>query len=195
MLRADIYTLMQLRTDTQEETYHTITIYRIYNEVPHDEKPFLCPSIVSERYESTSIYLDTHFQLLREDFVRPLREGVLELLQSFDKGLRKKKFDDIRIYFDTRIVTPACSPTGTVYKAQFDTKPLKFVRWQNSRWLLYSLSLSFPGIYAFQKHGMVHVGGRSSSEVLKQFTLRELRNKCEFPYNLPMHVCRAYVKG
>ncbi|KFV02581.1 NFX1-type zinc finger-containing protein 1, partial [Tauraco erythrolophus] len=137
-LRADNYTLMQPPTDGQEEMYRTMTIYPTYNEVHRDEKPFLRPNIVSGRYESTSIYLDTHFRLLREDFVRPLREGILELLQSFeDKGLRKKKFDDIRIYFDTRIITPLCSPTGIVYKVQFDIKPLKFVRWQNSRRLLY----------------------------------------------------------
>ncbi|XP_067163733.1 NFX1-type zinc finger-containing protein 1 isoform X2 [Apteryx mantelli] len=137
-LRADNYTLMQPQADGQEETYRTMTIYPTYNEVHHDEKPFLRPNIVSGRYESTSIYLDTHFRLLREDFVRPLREGILELLQSFeDKGLRKKKFDDIRIYFDTRIITPLCSSSGIVYKVQFDTKPLKFVRWQNSKRLLY----------------------------------------------------------
>ncbi|NWQ80530.1 ZNFX1 protein, partial [Columbina picui] len=137
-LRADNYTLMQPQTDGQEESYRTMTIYPTYNEIHHDEKPFLRPNIVSGKYESTSIYLDTHFRLLREDFVRPLREGILELLQSFeDKGLRRKKFDDIRIYFDTRIIRPLCSPTGIVYKVQFDVKPLKFVRWQNSKRLLY----------------------------------------------------------
>lgn len=137
-LRADNYTLMQPRTDGREETYRTMTIFPTYNEVHRDEKPFLRPNVVSGRYESTSIYLDTHFRLLREDFVRPLREGILELLQSFeDKGLRKKRFDDIRIYFDTRIITPLCSPAGIVYKVQFDIKPLRFVRWQNSKRLLY----------------------------------------------------------
>ncbi|NWS74149.1 ZNFX1 protein, partial [Crotophaga sulcirostris] len=137
-LRADNYVLMQSQTDGPEETYRTMAIYPTYNEVHHDGKPFLRPNVVSGRYESTSIYLDTHFRLLREDFVRPLREGILELLQSFeDKGLRKKKFDDIRIYFDTRIIAPLCSLNGIVYKVQFDIKPLKFVRWQNSKRLLY----------------------------------------------------------
>uniref|UniRef100_A0A8C8S3M7 Zinc finger NFX1-type containing 1 n=1 Tax=Pelusios castaneus TaxID=367368 RepID=A0A8C8S3M7_9SAUR len=137
-LRADNYTLIQPQADGQEETYRTMTIYPTYNEVHRDEKPFLRPNIVSGRYDSTSVYLETHFRLLREDFVRPLREGILELLQSFeDKGLRKRKFDDIRIYFNTRIITPLCSSSGIVYKVQFDTKPLKFVRWQNSRRLLY----------------------------------------------------------
>ncbi|XP_065610473.1 NFX1-type zinc finger-containing protein 1 [Cyrtonyx montezumae] len=137
-LRADNYTLMQPQADRQDDTYRTMTIYPTYDELHHDVKPILRPNIVSGRYESTDVYLDTHFRLLREDFIRPLREGILDLLQSFeDTSLRKKKFDDIRIYFDTRIITPLCSPTGVVYKVQFDIKPLKFVRWQNSKRLLY----------------------------------------------------------
>ncbi|NXY18307.1 ZNFX1 protein, partial [Atrichornis clamosus] len=136
-LRADNCTFMQPQ-DGQEENYRTMTIYPTYKEVHGNEKPFLRPNIVSGRYENTSIYLDTHFRLLREDFVRPLREGIVELLQSFeDKGLRKKKFDDIRIYFDTRIIAPRCASTGIVYKVQFDIKPLRFVHWQNSKRLLY----------------------------------------------------------
>lgn len=137
-LKVDTYTLVQPKAEDHVESYRTMPIYPTYNEVHLDEKPFLRPNIISGKYESTAVYLDTHFRLLREDFVRPLREGILELLQSFeDQGLRKRKFDDIRIYFDTRIITPVCSSTGIVYKVQFDTKPLKFVRWQNSKRLLY----------------------------------------------------------
>lgn len=137
-LRVDTYTLVQPKAEDHVESYRTMPIYPTYNEVHLDEKPFLRPNIISGKYESTAVYLDTHFRLLREDFVRPLREGILELLQSFeDQGLRKRKFDDIRIYFDTRIITPMCSSSGIVYKVQFDTKPLKCVRWQNSKRLLY----------------------------------------------------------
>lgn len=137
-LRVDTYTLVQPKAEDHVESYRTMPIYPTYNEVHLDERPFLRPNIISGKYDSTAVYLDTHFRLLREDFVRPLREGILELLQSFeDQGLRKRKFDDIRIYFDTRIITPMCSSTGIVYKVQFDTKPLKFVRWQNSKRLLY----------------------------------------------------------
>ncbi|XP_045385200.1 NFX1-type zinc finger-containing protein 1 [Lemur catta] len=137
-LKVDTYTLVQPEAENHVESYRTMPIYPTYNEVHLDERPFLRPNIISGKYDSTAIYLDTHFRLLREDFVRPLREGILELLQSFeDQYLRKRKFDDIRIYFDTRIITPMCSSSGIVYKVQFDTKPLKFVRWQNSKRLLY----------------------------------------------------------
>ncbi|NXK93324.1 ZNFX1 protein, partial [Formicarius rufipectus] len=137
-LRADNCTLMQLHINGQEENYRSMTIYPTHREVHSNEKPFLRPNVVSGRYESTSVYLDTHFRLLREDFVRPLREGILELLQNFeDRGLRQRKFDEIRIYFDTRIIAPLCASTGIVYKVQFDIKPLRFVQWQNSKRLLY----------------------------------------------------------
>ncbi|NXO35213.1 ZNFX1 protein, partial [Locustella ochotensis] len=136
-LRADNCTFMQSQ-DGQAESYRIMSIYPTYDEIHGSEKPFLRPNFVSGRYESTSIYLDTHFRLLREDFVRPLREGILEVLQNLqDRNLRKKKFDDIRIYFDARIIAPRCTSTGIAYKVQFDTKPLRSVEWQNSKRLLY----------------------------------------------------------
>ncbi|XP_072206179.1 NFX1-type zinc finger-containing protein 1 isoform X2 [Excalfactoria chinensis] len=166
-LRADNYTLMQPQAEGQEETYRTMTIYPTYDELHHDVKPFLRPNIVSGRYESTNIYLDTHFRLLREDFVKPLREGILDLLQSFeDKSLRKRRFDDIRIYFDTRIIAPLCSPSGVVYKVQFDIKPLKFVRWQNSKRLLYG-SLVCMSRDHFETCLFATVSERDSEELAK----------------------------
>ncbi|XP_019395339.1 PREDICTED: NFX1-type zinc finger-containing protein 1, partial [Crocodylus porosus] len=166
-LRADSYTLLQPQPGGQEDSYRAMTVYPTYNEVHRDEKPFLRPNIVSGRYESTGVYLDTHFRLLREDFVRPLREGILELLQSFeDKGLRKRRFDDIRIYFDTRIITPLCSSSGIVYKVQFDTKPLKFVRWQNSKRLLYG-SLVCMSKDHFETFLFATVSNRDSADLAK----------------------------
>ncbi|NXQ12565.1 ZNFX1 protein, partial [Peucedramus taeniatus] len=136
-LRVDKCTFTQPQ-DEQEESYRFMSIYPTYNEIHGNKKPFLRPNFVLGRYESTSIYLDTHFRLLREDFVRPLREGIMEVLRNLqDRNLRKKKFDDIRIYFDARIIAPCCTPTGIAYKVQFDTKPLRFVQWQNSKRLLY----------------------------------------------------------
>ncbi|NXM50736.1 ZNFX1 protein, partial [Gymnorhina tibicen] len=136
-LRADNCTFMQPQ-DGQEESYRIMSIYPTYDEIHCNEKPVLRPNFVSGRYESTSVYLDTHFRLLREDFVRPLREGITEVLQNLqDRNLRKKKFDDIRIYFDARIIAPRCASTGIVYKVQFDTSPLRFVQWRNSKRLLY----------------------------------------------------------
>lgn len=79
-LRVDTYTLVQPEAEGHVQGYRTVPIYPTYNEVHLDERPFLRPNIISGKYDSTAVYLDTHFRLLREDFVRPLREGILELL-------------------------------------------------------------------------------------------------------------------
>ncbi|XP_017335446.2 NFX1-type zinc finger-containing protein 1 [Ictalurus punctatus] len=144
-LRSDNYTVLFGNEDTPEgeEDFRTMTIYPTPEEFRQDQKPFLRANIMSQNYPSAHIYLDTHFRLLREDFVRPLREGIRELLQSqHDESLsgvpiKKRRFDDIRVYFDTRLVIPLCTPTGTAYKVQFDPRPLQFVRWENSKRLLY----------------------------------------------------------
>ncbi|XP_043566132.1 NFX1-type zinc finger-containing protein 1 isoform X1 [Chiloscyllium plagiosum] len=137
-LRTDTHMMIDNQETGPEDNYRAMTIYPTYNEVHLEERPFLRPNLITERYASTEVYLDTHFRLLREDFVRPLREGILDLLQNYDdKGLRRRKFDDIRVYFNTRIIVPLCTSTGVGYKVQFDTMPLKFVRWQNSKRLLY----------------------------------------------------------
>uniref|UniRef100_A0A8D0HIJ5 Zinc finger NFX1-type containing 1 n=1 Tax=Sphenodon punctatus TaxID=8508 RepID=A0A8D0HIJ5_SPHPU len=168
-LRADNYTLVQAPADGQEENYRTMSIYPTYDEMHGDKKPFLRPNLTFGRYESTNVYLDTHFRLLREDFVRPLREGILELLQSFeDKGLRKRMFDDIRIYFDTRIITPLCSSSGISYKVQFDTKPLKFVLWENSKRLLYG-SLVCMSRDHFETFLFATVANRDSRDLKQGF--------------------------
>ncbi|KAM8945862.1 LOW QUALITY PROTEIN: NFX1-type zinc finger-containing protein 1 [Pelodytes ibericus] len=131
-------THISLDPDAPAEDYKTISVYPKYEEIHGDEKPFLRPNMLNNKYDSTNLYLDTHFRLLREDFVRPLRDGIQEILYyNEDPSFQKKQFDDIRIYFDTRILAPLCTSSGIVYKVQFDTAPLKMVRWQNSKRLLY----------------------------------------------------------
>ncbi|NWX58607.1 ZNFX1 protein, partial [Promerops cafer] len=164
-LRAAKYAFMQPQ-DRQAEDYRIMSIYPTYDEIHSNEKPFLRPNFIFGRYESTSIYLDTHFRLLREDFVRPLREGIMEVLQNLqDRNLRKKKFDDIRIYFDVRVIAPCCTSTGIAYKVQFDTKPLRFVQWQNSKRLLYG-SLVCMSRDHFKTFLFATVSNRNAAELV-----------------------------
>ncbi|KAE8575514.1 hypothetical protein XENTR_v10003856 [Xenopus tropicalis] len=135
-LRVDTH--ITIGTEIPAGNYRTMSVYPSFNEIHQGEKPFLRPNTLNCKYESTALYLDTHFRLLREDFVRPLRDGIQELLMYHDDNAsHKRKFDDIRIYFDTRIISPLCTSLGIAYKVHFDTTPLKMVRWQNSKRLLY----------------------------------------------------------
>ncbi|XP_028854674.1 NFX1-type zinc finger-containing protein 1 [Denticeps clupeoides] len=144
-LRNDNYTFLTNEEDAPpgEQDFRSMSIYPTPDEFHFYQKPFLRPNITAHRYASARIYLDTHFRLLREDFVRPLREGIRKLLDSQQDPnlngvpLHKRRFDDIMVYHDTRLVVPLCTPSGIAYRAQFDPRPLKFVRWQNSKRLLY----------------------------------------------------------
>ncbi|XP_034726304.1 NFX1-type zinc finger-containing protein 1 isoform X2 [Etheostoma cragini] len=143
----DTYALLPTRGenpgDEEQEDFRTISIYPTPEEFHQEHRPFLRPNLTSQRYTNTHVYLDTHFRLLREDFVRPLREGIQQLLRDkMDKGrrdnsLKTKRFDDIRVYLDTKVVVPRCTSSGLAYIVQFDIKPLKFVIWQNSKRLIY----------------------------------------------------------
>uniref|UniRef100_A0A3Q3W7K3 RZ-type domain-containing protein n=1 Tax=Mola mola TaxID=94237 RepID=A0A3Q3W7K3_MOLML len=129
--------------DTYQQDFRTIPIYPTPEEFHEEQRPFLRPNLTSQRYTNTHLYLDTHFRLLREDFVRPLRDGVQQLILNQsntggnDKPLKNKRFDDIRIYFDTQVLVPKCTRAGMAHIVQFDVQPLQFVRWQNTKRLIY----------------------------------------------------------
>ncbi|CAB1415556.1 unnamed protein product [Pleuronectes platessa] len=140
--RRDTYALLTPGEEEQQDFSQT-SICPTPEEFQLQHKPFLRPNIISQRYPNTHLYLDTHFRLLREDFVRPLREGIQELLWNkkdkgnTDKTMKTKRFDNIHVYFDTRLVTIKCTQNGISHIVQFDVKPLKSVRWQDSKRLIY----------------------------------------------------------
>ncbi|XP_062302008.1 NFX1-type zinc finger-containing protein 1, partial [Osmerus eperlanus] len=171
----DSYSLLPAIGDTPagEHDYRTLPIYPSPEEFHLDQRPLLPLNVISERYASVLAYLDTHFRLLREDFVRPLREGIQQLLQEQQEQGRgdapqKKHFDDIRVYFDTRLVVPMCTHSGIAYKVQFDSQPLKFVRWQNSKRLLYG-SLVCLSCDNFENFLFATVSDREPTELEKGF--------------------------
>ena len=67
--------------------------------------PFLRRNKIDEKFKSLDSYLDIQFRLLREDFVRPLREGIKEFKED---GARNSK--DIKIYHGVRILFPDMTP-------------------------------------------------------------------------------------
>ncbi|XP_051752119.1 NFX1-type zinc finger-containing protein 1 [Ctenopharyngodon idella] len=180
-LRSDKYSFLADDEDAPpgEEDFRVMSVYPTFDEFHLDQKPFLRPNIMSQSFPNARIYLDTHFRLLREDFVRPLREGIKKHLQDNLDGvpIKKRIFDDIRVYNDTRVVLPLCTSTGIAYKVQFDPRPLKFVRWENSKRLLYGslVCLSMDNFQTFLfatvadrdpkllKHGEVNLSFSSDS--------------------------------
>uniref|UniRef100_A0AAV2M8G7 NFX1-type zinc finger-containing protein 1 n=1 Tax=Knipowitschia caucasica TaxID=637954 RepID=A0AAV2M8G7_KNICA len=138
--KKDTYALLT-SADEDQQDFRNIPIYPTPEELRHEDRPYLRPNLTSQRYPSTHLYLDTHFRLLREDFVRPLREGIQELLRAqMDNAgnhVKTKRLDDIRMYHDTKLIAPQCTMNGLAYMVQFNVQPLKFVRWENSKRLIF----------------------------------------------------------
>ncbi|XP_038652754.1 NFX1-type zinc finger-containing protein 1-like [Scyliorhinus canicula] len=133
-LKSDSYNYF---TGPEVGDFRSISIYPTYDDIHLINKPYVRPNIVTGKYPDTATYLDIHFRLLREDFVRPLRDGISKLLTCNQKDLKNNKIDDIRIYFDAHILGPLCTRSGVFFQVQFDVKLLKFVRWESSKRLLF----------------------------------------------------------
>jgi len=82
--------------------FRGISIYPTIEDVVIAKEPFLRPNIINGPYFDVDHYLDTQFRLLREDFVRPLREGVQDILNSTNS--RKCESLSVRVYENVKFV-------------------------------------------------------------------------------------------
>ncbi|CAH1269008.1 ZNFX1 [Branchiostoma lanceolatum] len=128
----------QLQLETPPDDFRGLTVIPTFEDISTDKEPFLRPNIVHGRYPDVDTYLDVQFRLLREDFVRPLREGIAEFLDMRRRGLGKdRKLQDIRVYHDVHVVNPLCTMSGIVYRIQFDAVRLQQIRWGATKRLIF----------------------------------------------------------
>lgn len=85
--------------------FRDLNIIPLADDLLSRDRPFLRPSIIQGPYHDVEHYLDVQFRLLREDFFRPLREGIQEYILKKREGIsstagKKKriKVNNIRIY-------------------------------------------------------------------------------------------------
>lgn len=121
--------------------FREISVYPSAAEITINESPFLRPNIVDRPYENINQYLDIQFRLLREDFVRPLREGICRYL----KEPTTKKIDNIKIY---PIISFLCSEQvneQNCYRIQFDwgKNKMRKVNYEQSRRFIFGSLLCF----------------------------------------------------
>lgn len=98
----------------------------------NSKKVFLRSNKIKGSYDSWEHYFDVQFRLLREDFVRPLRNGISNYC---DTG-SSRKISDIRVYEGARILNPVCLFTGIGFQLRFDSSKLH-VNWEHSRRLIF----------------------------------------------------------
>ena len=93
------------------DDFRQISIFPTISDL-NNFKPFLRKNLVNGNYKDLDTYLDVQFRLLREDFVRPLRDGIrtFKEVQALAQGPKKAFSTDIKIYHHARILFPQLTP-------------------------------------------------------------------------------------
>ncbi|CAH1269018.1 ZNFX1 [Branchiostoma lanceolatum] len=127
-----------IQLETPPDDFRKLTVIPTFEDIHTNKEPFLRPNIVRGRYPDVNTYLDVQFRLLREDFIRPLREGIAEFLDIRTCGLgHDRRLQDIRVYHDVHVVHPICTTSGIIYRMQFDAARLRGVRWRSTKRLIF----------------------------------------------------------
>ncbi|XP_059472673.1 NFX1-type zinc finger-containing protein 1-like [Neocloeon triangulifer] len=101
----------KMKYEQPPNDFREISIYPTFEDVINPQRPFLRPNVINGPYFDVEHYLDTQYRLLREDFVRPLREGVQDILKGTDS--KKCESLSVRVYKDVQFIKYVKEIDGT----------------------------------------------------------------------------------
>lgn len=154
-IRSKVLTIrrnLEKRRKTDEDKYKPPDDFRTANIVPTaqdlltNKVPFLRKNKAYGSFVDLEHYLDVQFRLLREDFIAPLRESILEYKTHFkDIQPGSRRFRDIRVYNGVRISGTTVNSEGIGQLLTFDTSTTQRINWEHSQRLKYGslLCLSY----------------------------------------------------
>ena len=121
------------------EDFRWLSVVPTQEDILSEGRPFLRRNKIDGSYNDAEHYLDVQFRLLREDFVRPLREGIAQLLERMGSTRigALQSLQDIRVYSNVRLLYPVCTSNGIRYRIKFDNSRLRHVSWENSKRLIF----------------------------------------------------------
>ena len=120
------------------EDYRSLPIFPSLIDIHANEKPFLRANKAKGRFDDLNHYLDVQFRLIREDFIRPIRDGVTAYLKSQSHGRPSGRFSkDLRLYHGVRFAKAVCTSNGISYPIRFDTSRFGRLKWKHSKRLIY----------------------------------------------------------
>ena len=140
-----------------------ISIAPTLEEINKDGKPFLRRNIIKGRFKDVKHYLDIHFRLLREDFMQPLRKGILEFKSIINEANKKNKnrnvnndealskeieakvskIESLYVYQNVSFVSNLCVDSGVTYSIKLDTTKMRAVNWEYSKTFVVWLTCLF----------------------------------------------------
>lgn len=105
----------------ESQSYIEMSIMPNLGEILNDQSAFLQENIVRGCYPTLNHYLDVHFRLLREDFMHPLRNGILcfremvkEAKQHRVNTIKAQKIDSLNVYTNVMIISSFLSENGNL---------------------------------------------------------------------------------
>lgn len=120
-------------TEKPPSDFRSIDICPSPDDLFSDQYPFIRPNIINGKYAGgVDHYLDVQFRLLREDFIRPLREGIGEYRRQLqiNKKSVANKIKDIKIYRNVVTTGSDLKYGDLLFNARFDTSNLRNVQWK-----------------------------------------------------------------
>ena len=118
------------------DDFRTLSIFPTASDL-EDKKTFLRKNQIDSPYKDLETYLDVQFRLIKEDFVRPLRDGILEYKNCIQTR-KKLNCNDVNVYEKTIILNHEITEFGLTYKIQFSlTGALRNVNWAQSKRLIF----------------------------------------------------------
>lgn len=108
--------------------FREMTVYPTSADILSQETPFLRENIIDRRYKNVNDYLDIHFRLLRDDFVRPLREGIRDYRMQQSGQHKIKKIHTVKVHPKVQFLGSHSVKDQVGYKVQFESNLKKLSR-------------------------------------------------------------------
>lgn len=100
--------------------YKTIPLEPQVHEILSKPPVDIEPNVVEGPYQSTEHYLNVQLKLLREDFIRPLREGILQFKRDISDFGEVRKNQNVTLYPHCRFICMSARRKVVGYEFCFD---------------------------------------------------------------------------
>nr|XP_039261973.1 NFX1-type zinc finger-containing protein 1-like [Styela clava] len=128
-----------LHSQAPPDNFREIPVFPQLSDIHGTAQLFIRTNLIDKAYQNIDHYLDVQFRLLREDFIRPLREGIGEIMHYGDR-LRPRgqgPIQNVKVYKDVKIEFMKPDQRGILHRIHFSLEGLQRIRWRNTKRLLY----------------------------------------------------------
>merc|ERR1719454_2665656 len=112
--------------ELQALQYQDMPVLPVMEEILEGSRFHIEPN--TRTYKDAETYIQTHFMLLREDYVDPVREGIKAYLA------RKHSEKDVHVYLKVKVVGLVSARDGLVYRLKMPLS--KSIQWDKTRRLM-----------------------------------------------------------